>query len=79
MPTSSALKWVAARSSKPYYPSSKLHGITLRKTVISITTSMKTSHAMHSQYFYDHYYGDCLLSVDEGKTKICALCLDTIV
>jgi hypothetical protein len=31
---------------------------------------MKTSHAMHSQYFYDHYYDNCLLSVDEHKSKM---------
>jgi len=70
MPTSSALERVAARSSKRYYHSPKLHGITLRKSVISITTSMKTSHVFHAQYFYVHYYGKCLLSVDEGKSEV---------
>jgi len=51
IPASSALERVAARSSKLYYPSSKLHGITLRKTIISITTSIKnlTCHAFIMQ------------------------------
>ena len=79
MPKSCALKLLAALSSKCYFPSSKPHGITLRKTVIYITTSIKTSHPIHSQYFYVHYYGNCLLAVDEGKSKIRALCLDTTV
>jgi len=42
--------------SKRYFPSSKLHGITLRKTVISIITSMKTSPAMHLQCSRDHLF-----------------------
>jgi len=56
MPTSSALERVVARSSKRYYPSSKLHGITLRKTVISITTSMEASPAVCLWYSRDHLF-----------------------
>jgi hypothetical protein len=40
---------------------------------------MKTLHAMHSQYFYDHYYDNRLLSVDEHKSEIFSHCLDIIV
>jgi hypothetical protein len=79
MTISSALERVAALSSRRYYPFSKPHGITLRKTIISISTSMKTSHPIHSQYFYVHYYGNRLLSVDEVKSKMCAHCLDATV